>query len=89
VGTELFAMAVSCAKAVAVEKENPDFHCSRELADLFCHQARIRIGRYFEAVCRNTDVKDSQVAAKALEGAYAWMESGIIPDDGEGFKGKK
>jgi hypothetical protein len=89
VGTELFAMTACCTKAMAVEKETPDFHCSRELADLFCRQAKLRIHNYFMGVCCNTDVKDSQAAAKALEGTYAWMEKGIIVDDGEGFKGKK
>jgi hypothetical protein len=28
-------------------------------------------------------------AGKAMDGVYEWMEKGIIPDDGEGFKGKK
>jgi hypothetical protein len=89
VGTELFAMAAACSKAMAVEKENPDFQCSRELADLFCRQARIRIHNHFMGVCCNTDLFDSKVAVKAMDATYEWMEKGIIPDDGEGFKGKK
>ncbi len=89
VGTELFAMAASCAKALAVEAETPEFKCSRELADLFCRQARIRIHNYFLGVCWNTDIKDNQASVKAMDGVYEWLEKGIIPDDGEGFKGKK
>ncbi len=89
VGTELFAMAAACSKAMAVEKENPDFQCSRELADLFCRQARIRVYNYFVGVCWNTDIRDSKVAVKAMEGVYEWMEKGIIVDDGAGFRGKK
>jgi hypothetical protein len=89
IGTELFAMAASCAKALAVEKENPDFQCSRELADLFCRQAKIRVHNYFKGVCCNTDVKDSKAAIRAMDGTYEWMEKGIIPDDGAGFQGKK
>jgi alkylation response protein AidB-like acyl-CoA dehydrogenase len=89
IGTELFAMAASCAKALAVEKGTPEFQCSRELADLFCRQAKIRIYSYFCGVCWNTDVKDSKVAVKAMDGVYEWMEKGIIVDDGLGFQGKK
>ncbi len=89
VGTELFAMAAACSKAMAVEKGTPDFQCSRELADTFCRQARIRIYQYFCGVCWNTDIQDSKVAAKAMDGVYEWMEKGIIVDDGLGFQGKK
>ncbi len=89
VGTELFAMSAACSKAVMVEKGNPDFQCSRELADTFCRQSRIRIYQHFCGVCWNTDVKDSEVAAKAMDGVYEWMEKGIIVDDGLGFQGKK
>lgn len=89
VGTELFAMAASCAKAMALEKENSAGKGPQELADLFCCQARIRIYNHFMGVCWNTDVKDSRVALKAMEGGYEWLEKGIIVDGGEGFKGKK
>jgi alkylation response protein AidB-like acyl-CoA dehydrogenase len=89
VGTELFAMAASCAKVMELEKQNPGESGPRELADLFCRQARLRIAQYFHGVCRNTDVKDSKAAVKAMEGGYAWLEKGILVDDGEGFKGKK
>ncbi len=89
IGTELFAMAASCAKVRELEKQNPGEGGPRELADLFCRQARIRISNYFCGVCWNTDVKDSKAAAKAMEGGYAWLEKGIVVDNGEGFKGKK
>src|SRR6185295_18204552 len=67
VGTELFAMSASIAKAVELEKQNPQEKGPRELADLFCKQARLRIHDYFKGVCWNTDVADSKVAAKVLE----------------------
>jgi hypothetical protein len=89
VGTELFAMSASIAKAVELEKQNPQEKGPRELADLFCKQARIRIYDHFKGVCWNTDVADSKVAAKVLEHGYEWLEKGIIVDDGMGFKGKK
>jgi len=89
VGTELFAMATSCAKVLELEKQNPGEKGPRELADLFCRQARLRISQYFRGVCCNTDVKDSKTAAKAMDGGYDWLEKGIVVDDGLGFKGKK
>ncbi len=89
VGTELFAMAASCAKVMELEKQAPSENGPRELADLFCRQARIRIHQYFCGVCWNTDVKDSKAAVKAMEGGYEWLEKGIMVDDGLGFKGKK
>lgn len=89
VGTELFAMATSCAKALELEKQNPGETGPRELADLFCRQARIRIAQYFRGVCCNTDVKDSKAAVKAMDGGYEWLEKGIMVDDGMGFQQKK
>ena len=89
VGTELFAMAAACSKAVSQEKQNPGEKSPRELANLFCHQARIRVYQYFCGVCWNTDVADSKAAAKAMDEQYTWLEKGIMVDDGEGFKGKK
>ena len=89
VGTELFAMATACTKALELEKQQPEEKGPRELADLFCRQARLRISQYFRGVCCNTDLKDGHAAAKALEGGYEWLEKGILVDDGLGFKGQK
>ena len=89
IGTELFAMAASCSKALALEKQNPGDSGPRELADLFCRQARIRIHNYFCGICWNTDLKDKKAADKAMDGGYEWLEKGIVVDDGMGFKGKK
>jgi alkylation response protein AidB-like acyl-CoA dehydrogenase len=89
IGTELFAMSTSIAKVIELEKQNPNEKGPRELADLFCRQARLRIRAYFAGVCCNTDTADSKVAAKVLEHGYDWLEKGIIVDDGLGFQGKK
>jgi len=89
VGTELFAMAAACSKARTLEKAEPGNSGPRELADLFCRQAAIRVFNHFLGVCWNTDLKDSKAALKAMEAGYEWLEKGILPDDGEGFQGKK
>src|SRR5581483_9677788 len=89
IGTELFAMASSCTKAVALLKENPAEKGPLEMADLFCREARIRIYQYFCGVCWNNDLKEKATADKAMDGGYQWLEQGIVVDDGMGFKGKK
>lgn len=89
IGTELFAMATTCTKAVALLKENPAERGPLEMADLFCREARIRIYQYFCGVCWNNDLKEKAAADKAMDGGYQWLEQGIVVDDGMGFKGKK
>jgi hypothetical protein len=89
IGTELFAMAASCAKATALLKENPAERGPLEMADLFCREAQIRIHQYFCGVCWNNDLKEKAAADKAMDGGYPWLEKGIIVDDGMGFQGKK
>jgi alkylation response protein AidB-like acyl-CoA dehydrogenase len=89
IGTELFAMASSCTKAVALLKENPAERGPLEMADLFCRGSRIRIFQHFCGVCWNNDLKEKAAADKAMDGGYQWLEQGIVVDDGLGFKGKK
>jgi len=89
IGTELFAMSTSIAKVIVLEKQNPKDKGPRELADLFCRQARLRIHSYFAGIGCNTDKADSRVAAKVLENEFEWLEKGIIIDDGLGFQVKK
>jgi hypothetical protein len=88
-GTELFAMAAACSKALSQEKVNPAEKGPRELADLFCRQARLRVHAHFQGVHCNTDTRDSKTSVKAMDGGYEWLENGIILDDGLGFQGKK
>ncbi|MGH7739588.1 MAG: acyl-CoA dehydrogenase family protein, partial [bacterium] len=88
IGTELFAMTAACAKVLALEKQNADATGPRELADLFCREAKLRIHAYFDGVACNADVAESKVAAKVLDHQFEWLEKGIMVDDGEGFKGK-
>ncbi|HUO57349.1 MAG TPA: acyl-CoA dehydrogenase family protein [bacterium] len=78
----------AAAKAVTPPRTQID-NGPRELADIFCRQAQIRICNHFLGVCWNTDVRDGKVAQKAMDGGYEWMEAGIIVDDGEGYKGQK
>ncbi len=89
VGTDLFAMASACSKALSMERANLGAQEPRELADLFCRQARLRVNAAFTAVGWNTDLADTKVARNALDGGYKWIEKDIILDDGAGFMGAK
>ncbi|MGH3760726.1 acyl-CoA dehydrogenase family protein [Actinophytocola sp.] len=77
IGAELFAMSAACVRAEALDES------ARELADVFCRQARLRVARLFDSLWANTDDADSQLAAATLEGRYSWLEAGVL-DQSEG-----
>ncbi len=80
IGAELFAMTASCVRA---RSENDP--AGRELADLYCRQARLRVDRLFDALWSNTDDLDRTAARRVVEGRYASLEEGVLPlpDAGE------
>jgi hypothetical protein len=51
---------------------------ARELADVFCIQARLRTEEKFSQLWNNTDATDSLLAKHVLAGRYTWLEDGII-----------
>jgi alkylation response protein AidB-like acyl-CoA dehydrogenase len=73
---ELYAMSVSCVYA----KET----AAIELADAFCHQARLRIAELFGRLWSNTDDHDRAVARGVLGDRYTWLEDGILDPSIEG-----
>jgi alkylation response protein AidB-like acyl-CoA dehydrogenase len=77
IGAELFAMSATCVRARA--DRDPG---GRELAELFCQQARRRVDALFTALWDNTDALDVRVAKRVTDGRYAFLEEGILaPDD--------
>ena len=82
IGAELFAMSAACVKARAERGTRPE---GVELADLFCHQARLRAERLFSALWDNTDGADVAAAKQVIAGRYAFLEEGVIapPEVGE------
>lgn len=81
IGAELFAMTAACGRAKAERQSRPG---GLQLADLFCDQARVRIGALFTALWSNTDDADDVAAKDVLAGEYAFVESGIkLPADDE------
>jgi alkylation response protein AidB-like acyl-CoA dehydrogenase len=76
IGAELFAMSAACVRARTEGSAE-----GRELADLFCHQARVRVDALFTALWDNTDARDVAAARKVLDGRYASLEEGILAHD--------
>jgi alkylation response protein AidB-like acyl-CoA dehydrogenase len=81
IGAELFAMSAVCVRARAERDRLP---AGRELADLFCRQARLRAEALFTALWDNTDSLDGEAARRVLNGRYAFLEGGIVPRSSEG-----
>ncbi|MFI7544115.1 acyl-CoA dehydrogenase family protein [Actinoplanes sp. NPDC049599] len=81
IGAELFAMSAVCVRARTEQQQQP---AGRELADLFCRQARLRADALFAALWDNTDELDGKAAQRVLDGRYAFLEGGVVPRSTEG-----
>jgi hypothetical protein len=78
IGAELFAMSAAVVYADTIRSERPDrADEAAELADLFCKQARRRVGDLFAALWSNDDVESYALAQRVLEGRYALLEEGF------------
>ncbi|HET7664977.1 MAG TPA: acyl-CoA dehydrogenase family protein [Mycobacterium sp.] len=80
IGAELFAMTAACVRA---QREQADASAT-DLADAFCHQARVRVDRLFDELWHNSDDADRTLARDVLKGRYAWLEEGILDPSIEG-----
>jgi hypothetical protein len=77
VGAELYAMAVSCARAqMFVRTGRPDAARAVELADVFCRMARRRVADAFRQMADNDDVALYRTARNVLDGEHLWIEAG-------------
>jgi hypothetical protein len=79
IGAELFAMSATVVRATA--ENRPE---SRELADLFCRQARLRAEALFKQLWDNTDSIDNEAARRVINGRYAFLEEGVLAPPAEG-----
>src|SRR3954464_12710927 len=85
IGSELYAIAAACVYAKTIESEHPErAEQARELADLFCRQARRRADHLFAELWSNDDDLNTKRAFGVLDGRYTWVEEGIIDPSGEG-----
>ncbi|HZU61979.1 MAG TPA: acyl-CoA dehydrogenase family protein [Solirubrobacteraceae bacterium] len=85
VGAELFALTSACAYATTLAREHPErAEQARELADVFCRQARRRIEALFTELWANEDDANHSLAGQILDGRHTWLEEGIIDPSGDG-----
>ncbi|MEU8971580.1 acyl-CoA dehydrogenase family protein [Streptomyces monashensis] len=84
IGAELFAMSAACVRAERLRVQGEHGREAYQLADAFCHQARIRIEELFGRLWTNTDGVDRTVVKAVLAGSYTWLEEGIIDPSGDG-----
>ncbi|HEX9485004.1 MAG TPA: acyl-CoA dehydrogenase family protein [Gemmatimonadaceae bacterium] len=76
IGAELFAMTAACVRARMLAADGN--HEATELADLFCREARDRIGQRFDAFYGAHDKATYRVAQRVLAGEHEWLEQGIV-----------
>ncbi|MBN1688640.1 MAG: acyl-CoA dehydrogenase family protein [Candidatus Omnitrophica bacterium] len=78
IGTDLFAIAVSCSKAIKMVTENPGDKGPIDVADLFCRQAKGRIEGQFRGLFHNFDGFAYKVAQDTLKDKHLWLESDLV-----------
>ncbi|MQA93241.1 MAG: acyl-CoA dehydrogenase [Streptosporangiales bacterium] len=78
IGAELFAISAVCVRAEADARDPVRGPAARELADVFCRQARLRADALFAALWENTDELDGRLARRVMEDRYVWLEDGVV-----------
>ncbi|WP_052852085.1 acyl-CoA dehydrogenase family protein [Streptomyces avicenniae] len=78
IGAELFAVAAACAHAERLRAAGDHGRTAYELADAFCHQARLRAEHDFRALWHNADKADVTLAARVMDERYLWLEDGVL-----------
>ena len=71
IGTDLFTISSVCSYACGKP-------ASKELADLFCDEAKARIDSKFAELSNNRDKQKRKIAKKVLAGDYLWLENDIM-----------
>jgi alkylation response protein AidB-like acyl-CoA dehydrogenase len=86
IGAELFAIASAVVYAQTTIREHPERAAeTRELAETFCNQARLRTERLFHQLWSNADTPNHRLALDVLKGRHTWLEEGILdPSAGDG-----
>ncbi len=84
IGAELFAMSAACVRAELLRGRGDHGREAYQLADAFCHQARLRVEELFGRLWNNTDDLDRKVVKNVLGGSYTWLEDGVIDPSDDG-----
>ena len=80
IGTELYAIAASCARAQSLLAHGTKEQNARllDLVDYFCHSSRLRIERAFHGLRHNTDRSGYRLAQQVLQEKSTLFEDGIV-----------
>jgi len=85
IGAELFSISSAVVYANTLALEQPErADEARELAELFCVQARRRANNLFHDLWANDDDENHAAALKVLDGRYKLIEEGILDPSGDG-----
>jgi alkylation response protein AidB-like acyl-CoA dehydrogenase len=78
IGTELFAISATCARAQAMHEKGEQAEEVLKIADYFCQSARLRINKHFEGIRNNTDKLGYKLAQDLLQNRVECLENGIV-----------
>jgi alkylation response protein AidB-like acyl-CoA dehydrogenase len=78
IGTELFAIAATCARANILSAGGRGSIEMPALVDHFCRSSRLRIERHFVGLRRNADREGYRIAQGVLSGGLDCLQSGIV-----------
>ncbi|MFE9554390.1 acyl-CoA dehydrogenase family protein [Streptomyces sp. NPDC006703] len=84
IGAELFAMSAACVRAEHLRTTGDHGREAVQLADTFCRQSRIRVEELFTRLWSNTDDLDRKIVEGVLDGAYTWLEEGVVDPSDDG-----
>ena len=81
IGTELFAMAATCAYAEQLlrQQNHEGGGNAWPLADLFVRQSKRRVEDHFRALRRGDGRRQKELVSAVLDGQVKWLEQGVIP----------
>jgi hypothetical protein len=84
IGTELYAMAATCARAHALLVRGAAQQKAGcvELADYFCRSSRLRVERAFRGIRDNTDRQGYRLAQQVLKEEHPALTEGIVAHGG-------
>ena len=78
VGTELFAIAASCARAQHLINQGKDRKETLALVDHFCCESRLRVDEFFRGIRKNNDAVGYKLAQSILGNGASWMTEEVI-----------
>ncbi len=78
IGTELFAISATCARAQSLLGDAKRDQDVVALADCFSRQSRLKVDELFRGLSENNDKANYRLAQDLLAGNDEWLEKGIL-----------